>query len=177
MGFRPLPFVIVALALTGALAACGGGGTTTATTTRTDAHAPPPTGRQVTPPPARVNPADADVIRLWADTLRRGDARGAARYWAVPATVANDAPPQRLNSRAEIVVFNRELPCGAVVLKTTAGAGGTIVATFRLTNRPGGTGCGAGLGGLARVGFRVRGGKIVAWTRLPDPPPLPQSRA
>jgi hypothetical protein len=40
--------------------------------------------------------------------------------------------------RAEIDVFDRSLPCGAVVTRTAPAGGGRIEATFRLVAGPGG---------------------------------------
>ena len=82
------------------------------------------------------------MIRAWADTLRRGDVEGAAEYFAVPATVSNGTPPLKLKSRAEVEFFNRTLPCGAQVIATEDAPHGFVIATFRLTERPGKGRCG-----------------------------------
>jgi hypothetical protein len=42
-----------------------------------------------------------------------------------------------------------------------------VIATFRLTERPGPGRCGAGTGELARTAFRIAGGEIVEWLRVP----------
>lgn len=110
---------------------------------------------------------DARVIRRWADTLRAGDVEAAARLFAVPVTVENGAPALRLTSSDEVVAFNRSLPCGARLLRTRR-RGRYTVATFRLTERVGGD-CGTGVGETAATAFRLRGGKIVAWLRVPTP--------
>ena len=120
------------------------------------------------PSPAATPEAGAkDVIRAWADTLRRGDVEGAAEYFAVPATVANGTPPLELESRAEVEVFNRTLPCGAQVIATEAAPHGFVIATFRLTERPGKGRCGDGTGATARTALLVRDGHITDWLRVP----------
>jgi hypothetical protein len=123
--------------------------------------------------PARPAPraGDVSVIRQWADTLRAGDTAGAARLFGVPVIVENGTPPQLLRSRGAVRAFNESLPCGARLLGTRRRDRYTI-ATFRLTNRPGGA-CGAGVGGTAATAFRLRGGRIVEWLRVPVGPGEP----
>jgi hypothetical protein len=119
---------------------------------------------------------DAGVIRGWAQALRAGELDKAAAYFALPAIIQNATPPVRITSRAQARAFNELLPCGARLLKT-ARHGAYTYATFRLTNRVGGS-CGAGVGGLAATAFRIRDGKIAEWRRLPDPgqqPPNPSA--
>jgi SnoaL-like domain len=118
-------------------------------------------------------PSDAAVIRDWADTLRRGDVEGASRLFALPATVANGPPRQRLTTRAQVRAFNESLPCGARLLRTRR-KGRYTVARFRLTERRGGD-CGGGVGATAETAFRLRDGRIVEWLRVPtgDPPSGP----
>jgi len=108
------------------------------------------------------------VIEGWVKTLSKGDAEGAAGYFALPSVVENGTPAVTLRSHADVVAFNRSLPCGARLVRARP-AGRFIAATFRLTDRPGG-GCGSGVGQLARTAFVIRGGKIVQWQRLPNPP-------
>jgi hypothetical protein len=107
------------------------------------------------------------VIEGWVETLAQGDVGGAADYFAVPSVVQNATAPITLRSRADVVAFNRSLPCGARLVKAQP-LDHVIVATFRLTERPGGN-CGSGAGLLARTGFVIRRGKIVEWRRLPNP--------
>lgn len=109
------------------------------------------------------------VIRDWADTLRAGDVRGAAEFFALPSVVANGTEPLILRTRAEAQRFNEELPCGARLLRTSSAAGYTT-AVFRLTERPGPGTCGTGTGMTARTTFVVRGGKIHEWRRVADEP-------
>jgi hypothetical protein len=108
------------------------------------------------------------VIEGWVSTLSKGNPAAAAGYFAVPSLVANGSAPTTLRSRADVIAFNRSLPCGAKLVSTRK-QGRFIAATFRLTERPGGS-CGPGAGGLARTAFVIRDGKIVQWRRLPDPP-------
>ena len=108
------------------------------------------------------------VIEGWVNTLSKGKPEAAAGYFAVPSLVANGTPPVTLRSRADAIAFNRSLPCGARLVSTRE-QGRFVAATFRLTERPGGS-CGSGAGQLARTAFVIRDGKIVEWRRLPNPP-------
>src|SRR5947199_1820764 len=87
------------------------------------------------------------VIRNWAGALRAGNVDKAASYFALPAIVENGTPPVRITSRAQVRDFNELLPCGARLIRSSR-HGAYIFATFRLTERVGGT-CGAGAGLLA----------------------------
>jgi hypothetical protein len=170
------PILLVCAAL---LSACGGSGdgadkagVTTATT-------------QTTPPndqlhraldlPSRVpleatgsaDPAQAKVIRAWADALRGGDVKGASAQWGVPAKFQNASPLVKLHDRADVRAFNASLPCGAIVTSTRGAPRGFTIVTFQLVKRPGAD-CGKGAGNSARTAILVRGGKIVEWYRLPD---------
>lgn len=119
-----------------------------------------------------VKPAVSRVIRAWSEALRRGDVKRAASYFAIPSVVQNGTPPLRLESPAETLAFNLSLPCGAR-LKDTRRTGRYTVATFMLTERPGGD-CGTGTGGEAATAFVITGGKIREWRRVPapsEPPP------
>jgi len=121
------------------------------------------------PAPAATPEAGAEeVIRAWADTLRRGDVKGAAAYFAIPSTVSNGTPAVKLESRAEVEFFNRTLPCGAQVIATEDAPHGFVIATFRLTERPGKGRCGDGTGATARTALLVRDGHITEWLRVPD---------
>jgi hypothetical protein len=115
-----------------------------------------------------TRPAEA-VIRDWADTLRAGDVRGAAEFFALPSVVANGTPPIVLRTRSEARRFNAALPCGARLLRTSSSEGFTT-AVFRLTERPGPGTCGTGTGMTARTTFVVRDGKIREWRRVADEP-------
>jgi hypothetical protein len=137
-----------------ALAGCGGNGTSAARK---------PAGRAVDPKQA------AKVIRAWADTLRKGDVAGAASFFALPSVVENGTPPIELRTRADARLFNRSLPCGARLLRTSS-AGRFTTATFRLTERPGPGSCGQGSGQTAKTTFVIAGSKIREWRRVADNP-------
>ena len=111
------------------------------------------------------------TIRGWADALRAGHVTEAARFFAVPSVVANAGPLLSLPSRAAVEAFNRGLPCGARLLETERGQDSFVIATFRLTERPGRGSCETGTGALARTAFLIREGRIVQWVRVADPPP------
>jgi len=169
--------LLLAAALT--LAACGGssaGGSTRASS-ETDAApakraaAPPKDyGNYYPPGTHKASRRAVAVITGWSEQLRAGHVERAARYFDVPAIVQNATPAVRLDTRSEVVAFNRTLPCGAHIVRTIAGAH-YIVATFVLTERPGSPGCGA-TGKLAATAFLMHHGKIAEWRRVLVPPPL-----
>lgn len=122
------------------------------------------------------------VIRGWSDALRRGDVKGAARYFAFPSEMINGpdaagvAPVVRIHDLAQAEAANATLPCGAKLLSTDR-RGTYVNARFRLTDRPGlGGGCGSGIGFSARTNFVIAGGRIVEWIRAPDDPKDKQGR-
>jgi hypothetical protein len=131
------------------------------------AHAVP----SPTPSPRPVTREEEAVIRGWADALRHGHVAAAARYFALPVVVANDAAPMRLTTRKDVRFFNETLPCGAKLVSTERAEHDYVVATFRLTERPGGAGCGNGAGALARTAFLIRHHHITQWVRVPDEAP------
>ena len=140
--------VLAPLAL---LSACGGGG---------------PAG------PCHGRSGDEQVICRWTESLRHGDARTAAGYFSVPAIVQNGPQPLRLRSRGAVLAFNESLPCGARLIGTRL-EGRYTVASFRLTERPGGD-CGAGVGGTASTAFLIERSHIKVWLRVPEAGALPQ---
>ena len=163
---------------------CGGGGTksTSAGTTGGAGTTPTqPSGPVLEETGRPADPAAVRVIRGWTDAQRASDVDRATSYFAVPALVENGPAPEQLASRAAVRAFNAGLPCGAVLLRTTAATQrGFTVATFRLVNRPGQR-C-DGTGNQARTAFGVRAGKIRAWVRISDRPqrggsPTPQPGA
>ena len=129
--------------------------------------------------PTGIRPAAAAVavIRAWSDALRRGDVRGAARYFALPSVMVNgtDAAGAPLviaiDSGVEAAAANATLPCGAKFISADQ-RGRYVNALFRLTGRPGlgGSDCGSGAGQTARTNFVIAGGRIVEWIRAPDDP-------
>lgn len=112
------------------------------------------------------------VIRKWSEELRKGRIDGASALFGVPATVENGTGPLVLDSRRQVFGFNESLPCGAKLL-VTARRGPYTVATFRLTERPGGD-CGTGGGTKASTAFRIEDGKIVEWLRVSVPAEKPR---
>ena len=161
MRLRPLAILLPAVAL---LAGGCFGGDESEPRARVEAE----TGMSGVPSPeATPEPGAEEVIRDWADTLRRGDVEGASEYFAVPATVSNGTPPLRLKSREDVEFFNRTLPCGAQVIATERAPHGFVIATFRLTERPGRGRCGSGTGATARTALLVRDGHITEWLRVP----------
>jgi hypothetical protein len=118
--------------------------------------------------PGGADPAQAEVIREWSDTLRSGDVEGAAEFFEVPSIAQNGTPPVPLTSREDVVAFNEALPCGAELIRAEE-KGRYTVATFELTERPGPGTCGSGTGETARTAFAIRDGLIVEWRRVPTP--------
>ena len=106
------------------------------------------------------------MLAGWAAALRRGDPDRAARYFAVPALVAQSMTVE-LQTRSQVRRFNAELPCGARLLEVQHD-GRYIVGTFRLTQRAGHT-CTAA-GELARVAFVIRAHHFTEWRQVPDTP-------
>ncbi|MDO8209055.1 hypothetical protein [Conexibacter sp. CPCC 206217] len=154
---------LTALLLTIGLSACGGGSDDGATSATSAERVPSPT----TPSGGNVDPADVQVVLAWATTLQRGDVRGAAMFFALPSAVSNGGRPIALRTRAAVQAFNRSLPCGADLIGTRAAADGFFVATFRLTDRPGGD-CGTGTGNTASTALHVTDGLIDHWLRVQD---------
>src|SRR5262249_59108063 len=111
-----------------------------------------------------------DVIRAWADTLRHGQIAAASRFFAVPSVVSNGTGPIELRTRAAVRFFNETLPCGAVLIATKHAPHGFVIATFRLTERPGPGVCGSGVGQTARTAFKIRRGLIRDWLRVANAP-------
>jgi len=122
--------------------------------------------------PRRGKPTrqEVSVIRGWADALRAGHVEQASRFFAVPTTVADGANPQRqLPDRDAVRAFNAGLPCGARLVKTKRGQDSFVVATFKLTERPGRGQCGDGVDHLAATAFLIENRHIVQWLRAADP--------
>jgi hypothetical protein len=178
---HPRAAVAVAAALPCLLLPGGCGGGQPKAAPATTAPTPPASARNPLALPTGVprtatGPADGvatRTIRHWAQALRGGRIERAAALWALPAKIQNATPVITLRTRADVLIFNDSLTCGAV-LTGTGGAGGYTIATFRLTERRGGHGqCGSGVGQRAQTAMQVRGGRIVGWYRLPDTKPAP----
>ena len=133
--------------------------------------APPPTATPTPKPKAkpkrtRISADERHVIKGWSEALRHGHVSAAARYFSIPSVVQNGFPAF-LTSRAEVRQFNRGLACGAKLLSVRRGAAHAVLATFRLTNRPGAE-CGTGKGSLAAAKIIVRRHLIIEWLRADD---------
>jgi len=109
------------------------------------------------------------VLSGWAAAVRRGDAARAARYFALPAVVAQSETVE-METRDQILRFNDQLPCGARLLEVQHD-GRYVVGTFRLTERKGKQ-C-AAAGQLARVAFVLKGRRFTEWRQVPDQPGAP----
>jgi len=181
---RQLSLAGAATALLLAAAGCGGGDgdggdRAAATPSATAAPAEPESTRtpESESESAEPEPADVEIVRAWADTLRHGKVRAAARYFALPSLVSNGTAPIKLETRTEAEFFNRTLPCGARLIDTEPAPRGFFIATFRLTERPGPGECGTGTGETARTAFRVRDEHITDWLRVQDIPSAPETLA
>ena len=152
--------------MTVGIAGCG-----TSDADRFDLRTPGSAEPVVRQPAAPTGPTrqEVGVIRGWADALRAGKVAKASAFFALPAFVSNGTPVLTLANRREVREFNRTLPCGAKVLDTKRGQGPYVVATFRLTERPGPGRCGDGAGNLAATAFVIEDDHIVRWTRVPGP--------
>jgi hypothetical protein len=187
------PFITV-MAM-GLVAGCGSSGASSGATTRhrttTARHAQRApalpalpeggSGQPVIPTPGptgvAARPAAVAVIKAWADALRHGDVRGAARYFALPSLMINgtdaggSAVVIPISTVADAVAANETLPCGAQFVSADQ-RGRYVNVLFRLTGRPGpgGSGCDGGVGETARTNFVIVDGRIAEWIRAPDDP-------
>jgi hypothetical protein len=155
------------IAVTVGIAGCG-----TSDADRFDLRTPGSADPVVREPstPGKPTASEVRVIRGWSDALRAGKVDKASTFFAVPAFVFAGRPPlQTLGNRQAVRQFNAGLPCGAKLVRTIRGQGTYVVATFRLTERPGRGRCGAGVGGLASTAFEIDRRRIVRWIRVPNP--------
>ena len=106
------------------------------------------------------------MLEGWAAAVRAGDPDRAARYFAVPAIVAQSMPVE-LQTREQVRKFNDELPWGAKLLEVQHD-GRYVVGTFRLTQRVGRSCTTAGQ--LVRVAFVIRQRHFTEWRQVPDAP-------
>jgi hypothetical protein len=111
------------------------------------------------------------VIRGWADALRAGHVAAAAEFFALPVLIADGINPLHpLKHRADVVDFNKTLPCGAKLVHTQRGESSFVIAKFKLTERPGPGECGTDVGNTVYTAFVVENRHIVQWRRATEPP-------
>jgi limonene-1,2-epoxide hydrolase len=115
--------------------------------------------------PGGADPESVEVIDNWATALREGDVDGAADYFAIPSVVQNAGPAIEIADVADARAFNASLPCGAELIRAEPD-GDLVLATFRLTERPGPGTCGSGVGETAQTAFLIEDGEIVEWRRV-----------
>lgn len=115
-----------------------------------------------------ADPEAVAVIDGWSSALSEGDVEAAADFFELPSVAQNGTPPIDLENRDDVIAFNEALPCGAELVEASEQQD-IIVATFELTDRPGGA-CGPGVGGSAKTAFVIEDGKIVEWRRAVDEP-------
>jgi hypothetical protein len=128
--------------------------------------APPPVSHTQRKPTQRDAERLRPLIAGWATALREGNAERAARYFALPAIVAQSDTIQ-LVTHADALAFNEGLPCGARLLEVQH-EGRYIVGTFRLTAKPRQS-C-LTPGQLVRVAFVIQRRHFTEWRQVPDTP-------
>ena len=121
------------------------------------------------PPPRTAG--NEGVIRGWNAAVNAGRFERAADYFAAGAIV-QQGNAVRLD-HAELVAFNRSLPCRADVTSIVR-EGRASLASFRLREGRGGA---CKEGGAAQVRFVIRGGRIQEWRQLPPAPRVPGTAA
>ena len=77
------------------------------------------------------------MIEDWAAALREGDAEAAAENFELPSVAQNGTPPLELESREDVVRFNRALPCGAELVRAEEDGRFTVATFERPAARPG----------------------------------------
>jgi hypothetical protein len=119
---------------------------------------------------------DVAVIRGWANALRHGHVAAAARYFALPSEMINEAAGGsalvlKIRTVPEALAAQKTLPCGARLLSTDL-RGRYVNALFALAGRPGpgGSSCGGTTGTTARTNFVIVDGRILQWIRAPSEP-------
>jgi limonene-1,2-epoxide hydrolase len=115
-----------------------------------------------------AGPSPESVVRAWSAALDRNDNEAAGRLFASGATIVQGGSIH-LETHADAVRWNAELPCGGRIESLHRRAGGDVIAIFTLVQRPQHR-CDAP-GTKAAALFTVRGGKIVLWHQTDVPPP------
>lgn len=112
------------------------------------------------------SPASAEerVVREWITALNRGDYEAAARYFAKGAIV-DQGRPIKLPNAAAARFFNASLPCRAQLVGVEDEPGPRALASFTLSEGPGGP-----CEGRARVRVTIKGGLFTEWRQLPQGP-------
>jgi hypothetical protein len=121
-----------------------------------------------------ADPADVEVIDAWSSALREGEVDEAADFFALPSVAENGLTLAHIETHEDAELFNRSLPCGAVLVRAMS-EGDSTIATFRLTERPGPGSCGDGTGARAKTRFLIEDDLILEWRRVPtgNPGPAP----
>jgi hypothetical protein len=135
---------IVCLAVV-ALAACDTGGD--------ERHSPGPSKRDRAASHERA-------VRAWSRALNAGRYERAASFFIL-GVIVDQGQEMQLITRAQILDFNRGLPCRADVTSVVEERQATL-ATFRLKRGPGGP-----CHGTVRVRFFIHGGKFSQFRQLP----------
>jgi hypothetical protein len=126
--------------------------------------------------PGGADTAAVAVIDDWSTELREGHVDAAAKLFAIPSAAENGVGIA-IGDFADARAFNASLPCGAELVRAESD-GDYVLATFRLTERPGPGRCGSGVGETAQTDFRIEDGKIVEWRRAEEGGvPAPSSSA
>ncbi len=109
--------------------------------------------------------AEMKVIRAWAAAMTAGRIVEAASLFDVPTAVSDGVHPQQsLHDRHAILAFNRSLACGQRLVDYKRGAPSKVIATFKLTERPGAAGeCGKNVGLKSQTAFVVEEDLIQQW--------------
>ncbi|MFL5871303.1 MAG: hypothetical protein ACJ75R_09490 [Solirubrobacterales bacterium] len=124
------------------------------------------TGSSTTTIPGGADPAKVVVIDDWAKALTAGDIDRAASYFAIPSLTQNAGPKYEIADEGQARSFNASLPCGAILVEAHP-SDRFVIATFRLTERPGPGTCGDGVGHKALTAFEINDdGKISQWLRV-----------
>jgi hypothetical protein len=108
--------------------------------------------------------AEERVVRKWITALNRGDYQAAARYFAKGAIV-DQGRPIKLPNAAAARFFNASLPCRAELVDVEDEPGPKALASFTLSEGPGGP-----CEGQARVRVTIKGGVFTEWRQLPQGP-------
>jgi len=106
------------------------------------------------------------IVRAWSSRLNRGDNKGVAQLFAVPAKVVQPPYVYRFPTRAAIAAWHAGLPCAGHIVRITFRRN-TATAVFRLGNR-GSVPC-DGPGALVAARFTIVKGLITVWEQVPVP--------